>query len=223
MPQYQPIKELRTRKVIGYEALIRGMGGLLPDEIFKAAEKHKITFELDFFCFTKIIETTPKNMVNLHINIMPHTLLLLSAAGILEEYYRPGLVLELVEAQSLGRTRDKTLVAIKMAREMGYKIAIDDISSGFDRLRLLAELEPEYVKIDRPLIANCHLNPTNRKMLHHITRLCQDLRAKVIAEGVESEEELLVLQNIGVLHGQGYYLGPPDYLIKDTERICILN
>jgi EAL domain-containing protein (putative c-di-GMP-specific phosphodiesterase class I) len=86
---------------------------------------------------------------------------------------------------------------------------VDDISSGNDRLRLIAELAPDYIKIDRYLVSECDCHINRRHTIHRLMQLAGDLGASVIAEGIERREELLVLIDIGVVYGQGFLLGRP--------------
>jgi EAL domain-containing protein (putative c-di-GMP-specific phosphodiesterase class I) len=94
-------------------------------------------------------------------------------------------------------------------RGHGFRIAIDDMGTGFSSLNVLAELEPEYIKLDRTLVRDLATKPIKRNLVKAITGFAQTSRSVVIAEGVEQKDEVDVLEDLGIDLVQGYYFGVP--------------
>ncbi|WP_054698223.1 EAL domain-containing protein [Geotalea toluenoxydans] len=95
-------------------------------------------------------------------------------------------------------------------REQGYSIAIDDLGSGYAGLKMLAQLEPEYVKLARFLVSDIDTSATRQALVEALVTFCGKIGAKVIAEGIERKEELDLLTQMGVSFGQGYLLARPS-------------
>jgi EAL domain-containing protein (putative c-di-GMP-specific phosphodiesterase class I) len=93
---------------------------------------------------------------------------------------------------------------------LGMSLAIDDVGAGYSGLETISRLQPSYLKVDKSLIHHVHANAINREMLKAIISLGQGIGAKVVAEGVETPEELEVLRALGVDYGQGYLMGRPE-------------
>jgi EAL domain-containing protein (putative c-di-GMP-specific phosphodiesterase class I) len=102
--------------------------------------------------------------------------------------------------------------AVAHYREQGYSIAIDDLGSGYAGLKMLAELEPDYVKLARFLISGIDTSCTKQALVEALVTFCGRIGAKVIAEGIERPEELAYLSFAGVAFGQGYLLAKPAAL-----------
>ena len=127
--------------------------------------------------------------------------------------------LTVIEITEAGLIKDYTRIkkAVDYYRNCGFKVAMDDMGNGYDRLRGIAEINPEYFKIDRGLIADCHLNVGKRMVIKHLVALAAEMKAKVIAEGIEKPEELNVIRILGIHFGQGFLLGKPQS--KPWERL----
>ncbi len=148
------------------------------------------------------------------VNILPETLVWLVSQGIRITKYAgrhttEEVCVEIVEMSALNSVFPRFMQAIEAVRAAGFKLAVDDVSSGNDRLRLVAELEPDYIKIDRYLVAECDRHPNRLHTIHRLLQLAGDLGAAVIAEGIERQEELSALIDLGVIYGQGFLLGRP--------------
>ena len=123
--------------------------------------------------------------------------------------YPPNQVtLELVEMENIKDNKSKLADAVCNLKEYGYSVAIDDISSGFERLLLVSLLRPEYIKLDRPLIKNLG-NRINQIIIKNLTNMARELNADIIAEGIETKNELEIVKELGVQFGQGFLLGKP--------------
>ena len=118
------------------------------------------------------------------------------------------VIIELTENQP---TYDYELMreAVRHYRDMGFQIAIDDLGEGFSSLRLWSELRPEYVKIDMHFIQGINNDPVKLQFVRSIQEIAEKSNTLVIAEGIETQAELLVIRDVGVAYGQGYHLGRP--------------
>lgn len=198
-----------TRRVFAYEALARGYNGEKPADIFYHAKRDKQLNDVDLSCIRAAVSNAPSD-VNLFINIFPSTLVWAVSSGALSLLPQHRIFLEIVETTKSSDIFDRLLDAVDKLRNIGYGIVIDDVSSGYDRLRMLAEMRPHFIKLDRPLICNCHENKSRRNVIHRLYQLAVDNDANVVAEGIEKPEELLTLDDMGIQYGQGFLLGYPE-------------
>jgi len=99
-------------------------------------------------------------------------------------------------------------------RKNGFRIAIDDMGTGYSALHVLAELQPEFIKLDKMLVRDLPDEPIKRNLVSAITRFARDSQSVVIAEGVETEDEVEVLTELGVELQQGYFFGFPEPVEK---------
>jgi EAL domain-containing protein (putative c-di-GMP-specific phosphodiesterase class I) len=97
-------------------------------------------------------------------------------------------------------------------RREGFLLAVDDVGSGQSRVLALAEAVPDFVKVDRPLLVRALESGAGRSVLLHLASLARSLGARLVAEGVESGEELALVRVAGFDLVQGYLLGPPGPL-----------
>lgn len=93
----------------------------------------------------------------------------------------------------------------------GIQLVVDDLGAGYSNLRRIADLEPQVVKLDRGLIMGIDQSPRQQQLVSSVVRLCIDLRAMVVAEGIETEDELSALRDTGAHYGQGYLFARPAY------------
>ncbi|MNS72058.1 putative membrane protein YjcC [compost metagenome] len=122
----------------------------------------------------------------------------------------PGqIVFELTEKQAVTDYESYEGV-LASYRAQGFRIAIDDAGSGYNSLKTLVYLKPEYVKLDRSLIQDIHLNPVQQQIVMILVEYANKSGTHVIAEGIERVEELAYLRERGVHMGQGYALGRPS-------------
>lgn len=222
-PVYQPIFSLQSREIHGYEALSRVSrpgAAASPEELFTRAARYNLAYHLDMLCRRKAL--TRARILNLtgklFINVCPGVLL--------ASEHEPGITAALLERLEIDRARivfeltERTLIddyalfhrALAHYRDQGYSIAIDDLGSGYAGLKMLAELEPEYVKLARFLVAGVDTSSTRQSLVEALVNFCAKIGATVIAEGIERQEELAFLASAGVQLGQGYLLARPSPL-----------
>lgn len=96
-------------------------------------------------------------------------------------------------------------------RSQGYQVAVDDVGAGFSGLYSIAEIRPDFIKIDMSLIRNIDSNPARQAVVESLVTLAGKINCRVIAEGIETQNELNTLLALGVHYGQGYYLARPAF------------
>jgi EAL domain-containing protein (putative c-di-GMP-specific phosphodiesterase class I) len=133
------------------------------------------------------------------------TMAVLRAAGM-----HPGqLQVEVTESQ-LAHQRDRALGQLAAMRTLGVRLAIDDFGTGSSSLTCLQELPLDVVKIDRSFVENACRGRDFAALLHAVVTLADNLGLRVVAEGIETEEQLVLLQALGCAEGQGYLLSRPE-------------
>jgi EAL domain-containing protein (putative c-di-GMP-specific phosphodiesterase class I) len=93
----------------------------------------------------------------------------------------------------------------------GIQLVVDDLGAGYSNLKRIADLEPQVVKLDRGLIMGVEHSARQRQLVASVVRLCADLNASVVAEGIETEDELSALRDTGAHYGQGFLFARPAY------------
>lgn len=226
---YQPIVSLSDGKIIGYEALSRGpINSPLqtPDKLFKAAKVHNKTWELEQLCRIKAIEKAAAIESNkyLFINVDPHIFK--------DEKFKKGFTKEFLAEHNMSpnciifEITEKTCIedyksfkqALSNYIDQGYKIAIDDTGSGYSGLKMLNETKPHFVKIDMDLIRNINEDSFKQSLIECFVKLSDATNMKLIAEGIETKEELETLINLGVYAGQGFFIGRPAGAFLDMSE-----
>jgi EAL domain-containing protein (putative c-di-GMP-specific phosphodiesterase class I) len=99
------------------------------------------------------------------------------------------------------------------------RLVIDDLGAGFSNLRLIADLEPAIVKLDRSLVMNIHLEKRKQQLVKSIVQLCVDMSAQVVAEGIELPEELEVIRDTGAHYGQGFLFARPGFPLPMHDQL----
>lgn len=225
---FQPIVQMQSGDIIAYEGLIRGPSDSplhAPLNLFKVARACGLTVPVEHLCRQVILERFAELALpgKLFLNVSPECLLQRDArdGGTLEFIHHVGIspervVIELTEHQP---TFDYELMreAVRHYRSMGFQIAIDDLGEGFSSLRLWSELRPEYVKIDMHFIQGINHDPVKLQFVRSIQEIAEKSNTLVIAEGIETQAELLVVRDVGVANGQGYHLGRPH---PQPARAC---
>jgi EAL domain-containing protein (putative c-di-GMP-specific phosphodiesterase class I) len=98
----------------------------------------------------------------------------------------------------------------------GVHLVVDDLGAGYSNLKRIADLEPKVVKLDRELIADIQLSRRQWQLVAGVVRLCVDLGAVVVAEGIESSDEYFALKDTGVHYAQGFLFARPGYPMPDV-------
>ena len=216
---FQPIVEIESRQVVGWEGLSRGPRGSdleLPLVLFGRAGRHGLTEELERSCRRQgfvdwEVFGAPGR---LFFNTVPATIRDTSFIGrgvldYLGPRMSPRLVtLEITERQvieNLNLYRD----AMHAFLDMGFSFAIDDVGAGYSGLETVAALKPNYLKIDMSLVRDVHQKKMSQQVVKAIVEMSGGIGATVIAEGIQTQEEADAVRELGVRFGQGYHFGRP--------------
>jgi EAL domain-containing protein (putative c-di-GMP-specific phosphodiesterase class I) len=216
---YEPIVEVGSKTVFGYEALARGPEGTAyhsPVALFTAAEEFELVFELDCVCRESGLRGAVDfpSGTKLFLNIRPTTIhdpAFRDEGKLIETLARRDLspsdvVFEISEQESIssfGAFREMR----DFYRSLGFQFALDDTGTGYAGLEELLELEPEYIKIDRSMVSGVDQDPARQDMLAAILQLADKMGAQVIGEGLDTLEELEMLGRLGIRFGQGWLFG----------------
>jgi EAL domain-containing protein (putative c-di-GMP-specific phosphodiesterase class I) len=211
---FQPIVDSVTKETFGYEALMRSREPSLPHPgaVLDAAERLGRVEELGRVVRTRtaqkipLREGSPVFFVNLHVrDLLDDTLT--SEDSPLAPFAQQ-IILEITERASLDEVHD-VRQRIGALREMGFRIAVDDLGAGYAGLNSFALLEPEFVKLDMTLVRDLHISRTKRTVVRSMVNLAKDMGTLVVGEGIECREEREALVELGCDYLQGYYLARP--------------
>nr|WP_256248370.1 EAL domain-containing protein [Pseudomonas sp. NBRC 111124] len=213
---FQPIVNTFDNTVFAYESLVRGKDGAGAQSILeKVNETNRYSF--DQACRVKSVELAAKASVQnfLSINFLPNAVYQAEACirttlEAAEQFGFPidRIIFEVTEGESItDKSHIKTILS--SYKKQGFKTAIDDFGAGYSGLNLLADFQPDIIKIDMDLIRGIQHSKAKRVITHGIVTIAKALGIEVIAEGVETAEELTTLQDIGVNLFQGYLFAKP--------------
>jgi diguanylate cyclase (GGDEF)-like protein len=225
---FQPIVSLKDGKVHGYEALSRGPKDTMleqPAALFDIARLHNKLWELEFLCRLKAIENASKFFPDSKIFLNVDPAIINDdkfKQGFTKEYLTrynidvQNIVFEITERNTIRdyRAFRKTIDNYK---NQGYSIAIDDLGSGYSGLTTIAEIHPHYIKLDMNLIRNIDKDGLKFAMIKTFYEFACIADMKIVAEGIETENELSALIEIGVDFGQGYYIQQPSESLKSIS------
>ncbi len=219
-PVYQPIFSLVTGEPIGYEGLIRLSDGAPfanASALFAAAVRADRTVELDMACLEIVANgiTGLEPGRYLSVNLSPRTLEsdLFRPAEVTSLFLRRGigpeqLVVEVTEREEI-LDLERLRINAAACRKAGMRLAADDVGAGNAGLRLLSEIQFDIVKIDLSLVQGGVMHDPSHGVLRALQELAERWHAKVVAEGVETGDQLAVIRELGIAAGQGYLLGRP--------------
>lgn len=230
---FQPIVSLRSAEILGYEALSRAESTILgnPEELFATARACGLLWELEYLCRLKALENyaAQKQGQLLFINVDPRV--------VGDEKFRKGFTLEFlheyglspsdtvleITEQNSGADENLFRRAINHYQEQSYNIAIDDTGSGYSGLNLITKIQPKYIKLDMNLIRGIHTSKLKNSLVGALASFGRDCGIRLVAEGIETKEELSTVIELGVDYGQGYFLARPagelPTLSETAERV----
>jgi diguanylate cyclase (GGDEF)-like protein len=228
-PVYQPIVELASGRVLGFEGLIRPIPPapfVDPASLFAAAAASGHLAALDMTCLETIVAGAASlgSEYHLSVNLSPATIEApeFSAASLLSilarRHFRPDrLIVELTEQQpitDLERVRSR----LESCRAAGIRLAADDVGAGNAGLRLLSEMRFDVVKVDLSLVQRSVSNASSSAVVESVVSFASRTGALVVGEGIERPEQVAQLLALGVPAGQGYLLGRPGPLPVDDAK-----
>ena len=218
---YQPIVQSSQRRLIAYEALLRSTEPSLPHPgaIVDAAQRLNALPQLGRAIRQHVANTVAKTPIpQVFVNLHPSDLLdddLYSREAPLSRI-ATRVVLEITERASLD---DVSEVPMRIARlrQLGFRVAIDDVGAGYAGLNSIASLEPEFMKIDMALVRDVDVSAVKQKLIAAMSSLCTDLNIIVIAEGIETKQERETVRRLGCDTMQGYLFAKPGPPFPDPS------
>jgi EAL domain-containing protein (putative c-di-GMP-specific phosphodiesterase class I) len=215
---FQPIVDMSAARVWGYEALVRGPNGESAGSVLGQVSA-ELRYQFDQAARVLAIETAAALFkgqdLRLSINFMPNAVYEANAcirkslaAAKRVNFPRERLMFEFTEDERVTDV-DHVRNIVAAYRELGFITALDDFGAGYAGLGLLARLQPDLIKIDMDLIRDIHLNRAKQAIVSGVASIARELAIQVVAEGVESADELSVLRAAGISLFQGYYFAKP--------------
>jgi EAL domain-containing protein (putative c-di-GMP-specific phosphodiesterase class I) len=209
---FQPIVRLDSGKLFAYETLVRcGVKGFEPVQLFERAAAEGSTGRLGRMIreiAMPLCGGTPI-FVNLHPNELGERWLVRPDDPIFTHDHE--IFLEITESVPITHFDLCMSVLREVCGRTGAHLVIDDLGAGYSNLKLIADLEPKIVKLDRALVQDLHRRPRQQTLVTMVVRLCHELGAAVVAEGIETGDELSAVRDCGAEYGQGYLLGRPSF------------
>ena len=220
---YEPIVDVATKTVYGYEALARGPAGTelhSPAVLFEAAEEHRLVFELDCLCRQSGLDGAvglPEG-THLFLNVRPTT--------IHDPHFRPDAVMRTLERSGLSPrsvvfeiSEKESIANFATFREirdeyksLGFRFALDDTGAGYASLQAVIELAPDFVKVDRSFVAGVDTDRAKQTLVRALQSVAGSIGAQLIGEGLDTLEELEMLGKLNIPFGQGWLFGKPTPL-----------
>ena len=238
-PVFQPIASLQTGAIYAHEALIRGPQGTAfhtPDVLLATAAKEGLNFEFENACVATALSSwgarqeTGRLFVNISADVLQQVfkqcgreplVALIQQLGVLPRM----LVLEITEYERV-TNMDAFAEVVRDIRAAGVSLALDDFGDGRSSLRLWSQLRPEFVKIDKYFTKDLSQHADKLKTIQALQQISAIFDTALVAEGIETEDELRILRDIGIPYGQGYLLGRPAMLPRaeiDESALAVLT
>jgi EAL domain-containing protein (putative c-di-GMP-specific phosphodiesterase class I)/GGDEF domain-containing protein len=218
---YQPILDLRDLTLVGHEVFSRGPAGSpfeSAETLFALAERTGRLLDFERVCRAQAFSSARRHLragIKLFINTSAAALLDPELAGeAFAEHARTygleptDVVLEIAERVAV-EERAASSAALRDLKRCGFRLAIDDMGAGYASLHSVVEMEPDFTKFDVALVRHIDRSLIKQSLLETLVELSNKIGAQVIAEGIESESELIALRDLGVFLGRGRYLAAP--------------
>ncbi|MDY8107597.1 EAL domain-containing protein [Fulvimarina sp. 2208YS6-2-32] len=217
---FQPIVDIVGERVWGYEALVRGLAGEGAWSILSQVTEEQ-RYRFDQACRTKAIELAAglfdREGTRLSINFLPNAIYdpatcLRGTLAAARKNRLPltSIMFEFTEGEQVVDVAHLHRI-IEEYRRVGFITALDDFGAGYAGLGLLADFQPDLIKIDMHLVRNIDASPARRSIVAAILMVARQLDIMVLAEGIETEAELRELRSAGVRLMQGYYFAKPAF------------
>ena len=223
---FQLIVDVHARQVFAHEALVRGPAGEPANSVLSRITQAN-RYPFDQACRDKAIQIAARLQMRsqLSINFLPNAIYRpeLCIRSTLRAAHRYGfplerIIFETVEGEQV--SDGKWLAEIlREYKRIGFKTAIDDFGAGFAGLNLLADFQPDLVKLDMALIRGIDHSKPRRAIVAGVVAMCRELDIAVIAEGIESADEARCLADLGISLMQGYWFGRPqlERAVRETD------
>jgi EAL domain-containing protein (putative c-di-GMP-specific phosphodiesterase class I) len=219
---FQPIVNAAdAATVFGHEALLRGFGGdnepIPPGRIFDAARESGLLFQLDLAARQSAIRQAVRHglRTRIFVNFTPASIydpaycLRSTVAAVTDSGLPPYLIVfEVIESERVDNVAHLESI-LAVYRQAGFRVALDDLGSGYSSLTLMGRIRPDFVKLDRELIRHVDRDPYKAAIAAKLLELAKQLKVRTIAEGVETAGELAWLRRHGADYVQGFLIAPP--------------
>ena len=217
---FQPVVELASSRVIGYEALARFDSQTTPDRWFAEATMLGLGTELELAAVKAALAhldcLTPKQFMA--VNASPTVVLDRRLHDLLRKHGQGRIVVEITEHQPVDSYDDLNMVRTRFRRD-GIRVAIDDAGAGYASLHHILKLAPDIIKLDIGLTRDIDHDPIKRALAASLIQFAKESNAIVTAEGIETATELETLRDLGIPWGQGFHLGHPAPLHIPNTRL----
>jgi EAL domain-containing protein (putative c-di-GMP-specific phosphodiesterase class I) len=209
---YQPIVDLHSDRVLGFEALCRGPKGEFasPDVLFRIAYEADLVVKLDAACREHALRSIGKLRADqlLFINMEPGSIFDPRLMESIPARRVPQIVFEITEHAAI-EDFQTFRQAVQIVKQSGFKFAMDDVGSAYSGLRIISMIEPDFIKLDMELTREARHNRVKLELLKAIAGFCTEAGIPMIVEGIETKEELDTVTQLGVHLVQGYLMGRP--------------
>lgn len=213
---FQPIVDVHARTVFAHEALVRGADGSSAETVLAAVGPEN-QYAFDQACRVRALECAVEARLPalVSINFLPnavynpdHCLRATLAAAERVDWPLSKIIFEVTEHEEITDHRH-LLTILRRYRERGFLTAIDDFGAGYAGLNLLADFQPDLLKLDIGLVRDIHVDRNRQRIVSHMVHLCEELAVRVIAEGVETAGESAALLDMGIVLQQGFFFARP--------------
>jgi EAL domain-containing protein (putative c-di-GMP-specific phosphodiesterase class I)/CheY-like chemotaxis protein len=221
---FQPIVDLRSGRIVAVEALARFLTRprRSPEFWFAQAREHDLGKDLELAAAARALEDVDRIPADarLAINLSPEAVCSKQFGGLLRDVPLTRLIVEITEQTQLG-DRDQLEDALNHVRARGALIAVDDVGAGFSSLSRVVELRPDLIKLDIDLVRGIDRDPVRQALARTMVAFCGETETEIIAEGIETDEQVAQLLDLGIDLGQGFRLGRPGPLphVDTDERL----
>jgi EAL domain-containing protein (putative c-di-GMP-specific phosphodiesterase class I) len=215
---FQPIIDLKESCVFAYEALVRGTQDEQAAWILSQVNDGN-RYRFDQAIRVKAIELASSLQIatRLSINFLPNAVYhpetcIRATLEAAKMYHFPveQLIFEITEGENI-EDRAHLVSIIQEYKRQGFKTAIDDFGAGYSGLNLLAEFQPDLIKVDLALVRNIYQDKVKQAILRGIMTVCKEVGIDIIAEGIETKEEFEFLTQSGIRYMQGFYFAKPEF------------
>ncbi|KNZ41828.1 GGDEF domain-containing protein [Acetobacterium bakii] len=232
---FQPIVSLRDGYVLGHEALSRITGESKienPEMLFNLAGEYNKLWDLELLCRTTALEAAFKFMVppynkKLFINVNPNTMH--------DDAFRKGFTKDFLRQYHISpkniifEITEKNVISdmagfratVDHYKSQDYEIAIDDAGAGYSGLNLISDISPSYIKLDMNLIRGINTDNLKFALVKGMVELSKVSNIQLIAEGIETYDELDTLVNLGVQYGQGFFIQKPHSMVQEIREAVL--
>lgn len=215
---FQPIVNLNTQSVFGYEALVRGINGESAWSVLSQVNDDN-RYSFDQACRVKAIQLASQLKLDrmLSINFLPnavyepaHCIRSTLEAARRFNFPTERIMFEITESEQVADVQHMTKI-FEYYQAQGFTTALDDFGAGHAGLNMLASFVPQIMKIDMELVRDIDKHKVKQIIVENLVKMCHQLNVTILAEGLETREEVEFFRNLGVVLMQGYYFAKPGY------------